>query len=278
MENKTFSFCGTVEYMAPEVVNRKGHDSSADWWSYGVLMVRCRTACWWYVVVQFSSVPFRLADLMFHAMQMLAKPFLNLLWRTGGDHQGGHAQPGWTFIMTCFRWILGYMMLDTHTHPFNGPFLGLPRWAGTRKVTNLDFTEARDSEWQWHRLGHMHVCTSLQTDNHATLFFYRPDALPDAQSTASKHWRHYMMLEIWHKIGLSGDWCLCTALRTPSGACHCWFFLGGGWEGFWSYSQRPPQALPRMSSVLNRNSSTIVQCCYLSRSCHWCCCCCQILV
>ena len=38
-ENKTFSFCGTVEYMAPEVINRKGHDTTADWWSYGVLMV-----------------------------------------------------------------------------------------------------------------------------------------------------------------------------------------------------------------------------------------------
>ena len=34
--------------------------------------------------------------------------------------------------------------------------------------TNLDFTEARDSEWQWHQLAHMHVCTSLQTDNHAS--------------------------------------------------------------------------------------------------------------
>jgi len=34
--------------------------------------------------------------------------------------------------------------------------------------TNLDFTEARDSEWQWHQLGSMQVCTSLQTDNHAT--------------------------------------------------------------------------------------------------------------
>jgi len=34
--------------------------------------------------------------------------------------------------------------------------------------TNLDFTEARDSEWQWHQLGHMPVCTSLQTDNHAS--------------------------------------------------------------------------------------------------------------
>jgi len=32
---------------------------------------------------------------------------------------------------------------------------------------NLDFTEARDSKWQWHQLGHMQVCTSLQTDNHA---------------------------------------------------------------------------------------------------------------
>jgi len=31
----------------------------------------------------------------------------------------------------------------------------------------LDFTEARDSEWQWHQLGHMQVCTSLQADNHA---------------------------------------------------------------------------------------------------------------
>jgi len=33
--------------------------------------------------------------------------------------------------------------------------------------TNLDFSEARDSEWQWHQLDHMQVCTSLQTDNHA---------------------------------------------------------------------------------------------------------------
>jgi len=34
--------------------------------------------------------------------------------------------------------------------------------------TNLDFIEARDREWQWHQLGHMQVCTSLQTDNHAS--------------------------------------------------------------------------------------------------------------
>jgi len=44
-----------------------------------------------------------------------------------------------------------------HTHPFNGPFSGTAGWAGTLSKTNLDFTEARDSEWQWHQLGHMQV-------------------------------------------------------------------------------------------------------------------------
>jgi len=54
--------------------------------------------------------------------------------------------------------------------------------------TNLDFTEARDSEWQWHQLGYMQVCTLLQTEPHQhPTVFYRPDALPAAQPTASKH-------------------------------------------------------------------------------------------
>ena len=138
------------------------------------------------------------------------------------------------------------------THPFNGPFSGTTLVSRYQKgKTNRDFTEARDSEWQWHQLGHMQVCISLQTDNHAStpplnnnthltsLFpglsrwagtrkakpiwillkqetvsgsgiswavcksapssrqitmaaphhsvFYRPDALPAAQRTASKH-------------------------------------------------------------------------------------------
>jgi len=35
---------------------------------------------------------------------------------------------------------------------------------------DLDFTEARDSEWKWHQLGRMQVCTSLQTDNHTNTY------------------------------------------------------------------------------------------------------------
>ena len=47
-------------------------------------------------------------------------------------------------------------------------FPGLPRLAGTRKVKPIWILLKRDSEWQWHQLGHMQVCTMLQTDNHTS--------------------------------------------------------------------------------------------------------------
>ena len=61
-----------------------------------------------------------------------------------------------------------------------------------KEKTNLDFTEARDSEWQWHQLA---VCKSVPRSSQITTpaphhsVFYGPDALPAAQPTASKHWR-----------------------------------------------------------------------------------------
>ena len=58
---------------------------------------------------------------------------------------------------------------NTHTHTFNGLFSRTTRVSRNQKgKTSLDFTEARDSEWQWHQLDHMQVCTWLQTDNHAS--------------------------------------------------------------------------------------------------------------
>ena len=58
--------------------------------------------------------------------------------------------------------------LHTHT-PLTALFSGTTRVSRYQKgKTNLDFTEARNSEWQWHQLGHMQVCISLETDNHAS--------------------------------------------------------------------------------------------------------------
>jgi len=63
--------------------------------------------------------------------------------------------------------------LDTHLAifkmRFNDPFSATTQVSWYQKgKTNLDFTEARDSEWQWHQPGHMQVCTSIQTDNHTS--------------------------------------------------------------------------------------------------------------
>ena len=70
-------------------------------------------------------------------------------------------------IVNMVRMVVSIVMLLLL--PFNGLF-SRTTWVSRyqKGKTNLDFTEARDSEWQWHQLDHMQVCTSLQTDNHAS--------------------------------------------------------------------------------------------------------------
>jgi len=58
------------------------------------------------------------------------------------------------------------------------------RWFQKGKA-NLDFTEERDSEWQWHHLGHMQDCTSLQTDNHTSTPQFLRARCPSCRPTNS---------------------------------------------------------------------------------------------
>jgi len=75
--------------------------------------------------------------------------------------------------------------------PSNGPLSGTTWVSQYQKgKTNLDFTEARDSEWQWNRWA---ICKSAPRSRQIAMpathhsVFYRLDALPAAQPTASKH-------------------------------------------------------------------------------------------
>jgi len=65
----------------------------------------------------------------------------------------------------------------------------------------------------------MQVCTSLQTDSHAStlpLTFYRPDALPATQPTASKHWRYkHWRHKHWRQLQVSLVWHV-NSCRLPS--------------------------------------------------------------
>jgi len=72
-------------------------------------------------------------------------------------------------LAQCWFSRLAIFFILKHTHPFNGPFSGITQVSRYQKGKPIDFTEARDSEWQWHQLGHMQVCTLLHTDYHASI-------------------------------------------------------------------------------------------------------------
>jgi len=94
--------------------------------------------------------------------------------------------------------------------------------------SKLDFTEARDSEWQWHQLGQMQVCTSLQTDNHASTpplcFFtsWGPSCRPTnnikalKEIKALKHSQLISMLKNLHSIDDRRDIGGVSILAIPS--------------------------------------------------------------
>ena len=89
------------------------------------------------------------------------------------------------------------MHTHTHTHPFNGPFSGTTRVGRYQKgKTNLDLLKQEivsgsGSSWA--------ICKSAPRSRQITTpaphhsVFYRPEALPAAQRTASKHWRSVVL-------------------------------------------------------------------------------------
>ena len=86
-----------------------------------------------------------------------------------------------------------YLLTHTHTHPFNGPFPGLPRWASTRKgkpiwiLLKHETVSGSGISWAMCKSAPRSRQITTPAPHHSV--FYTPDALPAAQPTVSKHWR-----------------------------------------------------------------------------------------
>jgi len=114
------------------------------------LNIMCRSAVQHIMILYSVSLP----SVLLHSLHQM----INLISCIAGG----------LFVCSWVSLILGFVA-SIHTCPFNGPFSGTTQVSRYQKgKTNLDFTEAGDSEWQWHQLGHTQVYTSLQTDNHTS--------------------------------------------------------------------------------------------------------------
>ena len=161
-----------------------------------------------------------------------------------------------------------------HTHANAHPFSGTTRVSRYQKgKTNLDFTEGRDSECQWHQLGHMQVCTSLQTDNHAStppLCFLRagcPSCRPTNSVKALKAINECVVLIVgpgWQRAAAlmrarAGGWFVAPTVADED--------LGSYSEGGVADGRLVQQAVivPERSTLAARQTST-----WLHRRDAWC--------
>jgi len=112
------------------------------------------------------------------------------------------------FFATALRlsqvfFILVWSLQVYHTHTcLTALFPGLPRWVGTRKAKPIwillkqETVSGSGISWNICRSAPRSRQITTPTPHHSV--FYRPDALPVAQPTASKHWRHKFIIVSAH--------------------------------------------------------------------------------
>jgi len=112
-------------------------------------------------------------------------------------NDNGLGQNNWIHIQFTHTHAQAHARTHTHTQPFNGPFSGTTQVSRYQKgkpiwiLLKQETVSGSGISWAICKCASSSRQTTMPAPHHSV--FYRPDALPATQPTASKHWRPILL-------------------------------------------------------------------------------------